>query len=257
MNGKVSRRDYETLSEYLDGRLGERERIQLKNRLKLEKGLQDELTAIRRTRIILRNQPRLRAPRNFTLTPQMAGVQAQSYHPIGAFQALRLASVLASFFFVITLAGFLVGGALQPRQIASSDLPQAAFLPGIGMGGGGETSPREIPQLQEEAAVESNAVRPTEAPSLKAIPREEAAQAEPALQMAPPSIAENEAASSAPDLGSSDAQPVEQPAERSLSEPVQSEAQSGVSLVLILLIALGVLAIGTGLGAVYLRKSAF
>ena len=74
MKTKLSTRDRQALSAYLDGQLAPRQRRRLEERLQQEPALQDALDGLRHTRSILRSQPKLRAPRNFTLTPEMAGL---------------------------------------------------------------------------------------------------------------------------------------------------------------------------------------
>jgi hypothetical protein len=111
MTTKISPRDGELLSAYLDGQLAPRERAHLESRLQGDHQLRIALGELRRTRTILRSQPRLRAPRNFTLTPQMAGMPRRS--PPSLYPVLRLASVLAGLLFVVVLAGDLL---TAPRQ---------------------------------------------------------------------------------------------------------------------------------------------
>lgn len=259
MNGKVSSRDYEALSAYLDGALDERTRALLENRLQVEVQLKQELEALKRTRIILRNQPRLRAPRNFTLTPQMAGVRQPSRASFGAFPALRLASVLATIFLVLVIAGDLIGSSMSPQTIASSDLPQQApfVMPGFGMGGGGGGgsevgSENVLPE--EEAAMEAPALEPTQGASMKGAPELGAPEAESALQAVPPAALEE-----APSLSEAPAPAGE--AEEITSEP-GAQATEEVDLrqtswpfIRILQVLLALLAIGTGLGAFLLRRA--
>ena len=125
-------RDWEAISAYLDGALNPKDRAQLEARLQKDAGLRTALRELGRTRTVLRSQPRLRAPRNFTLTPQMAGVQAGRRSQPFAFPVLRLASVLATIFFVVALVGDLVARSAEPAVIA-----QDASSPVLGMGGGG------------------------------------------------------------------------------------------------------------------------
>jgi hypothetical protein len=74
MMKKITPRDWENLSAYLDGQLAVKERQKLEGRLAADQDLQVALEGMRRTRSVLRSQPHMRAPRNFTLSPEMAGL---------------------------------------------------------------------------------------------------------------------------------------------------------------------------------------
>lgn len=270
MNGKVSLRDYEALSAYLDGSLEERNLVRLEKRLQVEENLKQELETLRRTRLILRSQPRLRAPRNFTLTPQMAGVRQQARNTMGAFSALRLASVLATIFLVLVMAGDLIGSSMKPQTIAASDLPQEAPLgmPAFGLGGGGGggsdvSSEAEIAQSQiaeeeaaaaKEAAVEMPAAQSTDTAAMKAMPEAGTLQAEPGLQSAPPSVAAEEPGASEERLPAAESEgEINDVGIEALEEADQQ--QTGWPILRILQVLLAVLAIGTGAGAFILWRT--
>src|SRR5512144_1982076 len=106
MNNRIGTREWEALSSYLDNQLNSRDRARLEAQLKSDAELRQAYEELRRTRIILRSQRRLRAPRNFMLTPAMAGVKrgAARTSP-GPFTVLRLASVLATIFFILITVG--------------------------------------------------------------------------------------------------------------------------------------------------------
>lgn len=108
MSSRLTPRDFEILSTYLDGQLTGSERTRLESRLLVETELQTTLEEMRRTRSILRAAPTLRAPRNYTLKPDMVKVHRQvpRFYPI-----LRLASALASILFVLAFAGDLISRA--------------------------------------------------------------------------------------------------------------------------------------------------
>ncbi len=65
-------RDYELLSAYIDGELSATERANIERRLQSDAIWQQEYEALRTTTQLVRNLPTLQAPRDFTLTPQMA-----------------------------------------------------------------------------------------------------------------------------------------------------------------------------------------
>lgn len=120
MTTKISPREWEAISAYLDGQLAQKERSRLESRMQSRPELRAALEDMRRTRTILRSQTRLRAPRNFTLTPQMAGVKSRPR----SYPALRLASALASVVLVLVLIGDFFSGAPAVIQAPSAAMPQ-------------------------------------------------------------------------------------------------------------------------------------
>ncbi|MFC1997467.1 hypothetical protein ACFLXI_07675 [Chloroflexota bacterium] len=102
MKDKISKRDWETISAYLDGQLSPRKQARLETRLQADHQFQILLDELRNTRHVLRNVPRLRAPRSFMLTPEMAGqpTRLPRLAPIFGW-----ASAVASFLLVLVLVG--------------------------------------------------------------------------------------------------------------------------------------------------------
>ena len=86
-------RDIERLSAYLDGDLSPSEVEQLEARLQHEADLRRLFEELRYTVIQLKELPTVRAPRNFTLTPSMAGVKPRRQPLFGFF---RFASAVAA-----------------------------------------------------------------------------------------------------------------------------------------------------------------
>jgi anti-sigma factor RsiW len=118
----LNQRDWTALSAYLDGQLSLREKKRLERRLEGNPALKAGLEELRRTREVLRQQPRLRAPRHFTLTPEMAGMKL----PHRAYPAVRLAAVLASVLFVVVFLGdvLLIRGTSSVPQTASAPVAE-------------------------------------------------------------------------------------------------------------------------------------
>jgi hypothetical protein len=120
MKDSISKRDWETISAYLDGQLSPRKQARLESRLQTDHRLQVALEELSATRKILRQTPRLSAPRNFILTPEMAGrpIRMPRLAPFFGW-----ASALASFLLVLVLVGdiFNAGGFLP---LATDDLQQ-------------------------------------------------------------------------------------------------------------------------------------
>ncbi len=147
-------RDVELLSEYLDGRLSPSDSARLKSRLESDAGLRAVMDDLRSARGLLRKLPRRSAPRDFTLTPKMAGLRAPEPR---AYPTFRFAAVLAAFLFVVTIAvnGF---APLAARHLAAAPAP----VYGYGVGGGG--GPSESAPAATEAPLQSFAAGPTETP---------------------------------------------------------------------------------------------
>jgi hypothetical protein len=121
MTKELSRRDWERLSAYLDGQLSPREHARLVARLEEDADLRTALENLRTTREALRSLPSLKAPRNFTLSPEMVSQPKQKSMPL--VPIFRLASVLASLLFVIVVIGDVLGlgrgvGLMQPAMEA-------------------------------------------------------------------------------------------------------------------------------------------
>jgi hypothetical protein len=173
---QLTPREWEQLSAYLDNQLNPHDRARLEHRLKGDPDLTRDLVDLRKTCLILRNSPKLRAPRNFSLTPNMAGVKRGSRPLMAAYPILGLTSVLATVFFVLITAGSLVIRNATPPQamISSSQMDNARQAPefGMGGGGGGGGSPVEPPAMLAAPTQEMltlGAESATENPSAKAL----------------------------------------------------------------------------------------
>jgi hypothetical protein len=131
MNQQLSPRDWESLSAYLDRRLKPKEVANLEARLSADPALSAALGEMQRTRDALRGLPRLRAPRNFTLTPQMVGQRsALRARPSGRLAPVfGFASALATFILILVVVGDLLGilaPAAQP--VAQAPAPTTEVL---------------------------------------------------------------------------------------------------------------------------------
>ena len=133
--------DMEQLSAYLDGQLTQSERAHMDNHIKTDPNLSTALNELRQTRALLRLTPHHRIPRNFSLTPGMAGIRPPVPRIV---PALRLASVLATFLLFLTFAGNFLSSFTMAAALK-------AALPGIGGGIGG--GPAESVQATEAPAL--------------------------------------------------------------------------------------------------------
>lgn len=116
MTEQITQRELEALSAYLDGQLSSKECTNLERLLEERADLQTALDGLSQTRAILRSQPPLRAPRNFMLTPEQAGIRAKQPSVTPLFSAMRLASVLASVLFILVVVGDLLTGGRNPAS---------------------------------------------------------------------------------------------------------------------------------------------
>ena len=99
-------RDLEQLSAYLDEQLSQSDKSRLELQIRSNPAFASALEDLRQTRALLRRTPRRRAPRNFTLTPKMAGIRPPVPRLV---PMLSWASAVAAVFFIFTLGAGLVG----------------------------------------------------------------------------------------------------------------------------------------------------
>lgn len=108
MDKTLSARDRQALSAYLDDELSQRERRRLEAKLARDPQLKAALEEMRELRRLLRSLPEVRAPRNFTLTPEMVGERSWLARWLPSFSlapSLSWASALATLMLVLVLLG--------------------------------------------------------------------------------------------------------------------------------------------------------
>ena len=125
MTNKITPRDMEAISAYLDKELKPREQARLAARLEAEPGLRAALNDLKQTRTLLRNMPQVRAPRSFTLTPEMAPRRTSL---LQIFPTLQFASALAAILLVLFVAGDAFG-VLSPLPVFPTAQSMAAPEP--------------------------------------------------------------------------------------------------------------------------------
>jgi hypothetical protein len=273
MTKNISMRDWEALSAYLDEQLSAKERTRLETQLNQAPELRSALEELRRTRSVLRSQPKVRAPRNFTLTPEMAGLKAGPARRAPGYPFFRLASALAGFLFLMVLVGDLtglpsrlgLGGAAQPGLVAMA--PSDAQLESAR---GSMKAYPEPTQLPGQAPQSANATQgplmmmqatPTPGPLGTVELPQAAMPVHPTPQGTPPAVMGGGAS---PTDSVNEASPEESaalappsPAGTNQAYPVaSSQAQSGgVSTLRIVEVVLALLAVGSGLIAFFLRRA--
>ena len=123
MKKKISSKDLELLSAYIDGELKSRQRIQLQARLHEEPLLDKTLLNLQQTKKILQAAPKLKSPRNFTLTSEMVG---ESRASLKQFFRFRMVTAVASFLLILVLVGDYLSVPGQLRSAA--DIPQVTLI---------------------------------------------------------------------------------------------------------------------------------
>ena len=128
MTTRISPKEWETLSAYLDGQLSANDRIRLERLLTERPEMRVALKDLRRTRDFLRSQPSLRAPRNFTLSPQLAGIRIKERRSSFAFPVLSAVSALASILLVLVFVGDMLITGAGPSQNFVAQAPVEEYL---------------------------------------------------------------------------------------------------------------------------------
>jgi len=165
-------RDVEQLSASLDGQLSQAERTRLEARLRSDPALAAALSDLRQSRAILRRTPKRRLPRNFTLTPKMAGIRPPVPRAVPAFS---WASAVAMLLFALTLGTNLLG-----QLSFGAAAPMLAAAPSGRIGGGPGDVASTQPPASENALLGTPtpevqtylAPEPTAAPDTRTLPTE-------------------------------------------------------------------------------------
>lgn len=119
----LNERDWQALSEYLDGQLSDRDKTRLEKRMSEQADLRAGLDELRQTRAMLRSVRKQPAPRNFTISPAMVQ-QVKKPNPLLRFiPALNFASAASALAVIALLAAGLLPG-IAP---AAAPAPQQPF----------------------------------------------------------------------------------------------------------------------------------
>jgi hypothetical protein len=103
MKNQITSRDYELISAYLDNQLSGKERQYLENRLKAIPELRKELHELSKTRLMLRNSPKLRAPHNYFINPKTATVPIKLPRAARLAPTMGIVSALATILLVLVI----------------------------------------------------------------------------------------------------------------------------------------------------------
>ncbi len=159
-------RDMELISAYLDGQLSQSQKTRLEARLATDPSLAAALIELGQMKSLLRQVPHYKAPRNFTLTPKMAGIRPPVPRVV---PALSWASVMAMMLFVCTLTfNFLNVGplaTLAPKALGSGGGPAGATMAPVEAAPMATEAPMLAPSLPTFAPSPTEEPSPTESPS--------------------------------------------------------------------------------------------
>ena len=178
MSKQPSFRDLTELSAYLDGELNASALKRMKNRLARDPELASALDDLRLSRSVLRRTPKRRAPRNFSLSPQMVAKRPPMPRLV---LVLNYAALAAMLLFVFSFTSpFGLGGSAAPAQEMMASAPLMMEEPAMEMAAAPPAADSAL-ELEEEApAAEMPAAEETGESLASAPPPETTAAGEPA-----------------------------------------------------------------------------
>jgi hypothetical protein len=117
----------EALNAYLDDALSPKERQQFEQQFAADADLRQAVEQRRALQMQMRQMPRRRVPRNFTLDPAVYG-RPQRQPLFQLYPAMRVAAVLTAFFFILAISAdlFLPGQGGMTEMSASQDVAMVA-----------------------------------------------------------------------------------------------------------------------------------
>ena len=156
MSKNPSFRDLKNLSAYLDGELSKSSSRKMESRLARDPDLRAALDDLRVTKNILQRTPKRRAPRHFTLSPQMVAKRPPMPRLV---PALNYASVLALFLLFFSF--------ISPIEFGSVAMDSAPMM-----------MEAPVEELAEAPAMEASAAEEAPAPAIaESAPAEEETEA--------------------------------------------------------------------------------
>lgn len=123
MNKQISAKDLELLSSFLDHQLSPSEQKSIESRLPSEKDLQNALSGLRRTKLILKALPLKAVPRDFTNSPQ---AKKNRFDLFQYFRVFRFSSAAAVMGLIVLL---LMDFILPALKISSISGDRAVLAP--------------------------------------------------------------------------------------------------------------------------------
>ncbi len=178
----------EALNAYLDDALPPRERAQFERLLKQDADLRVDLAQRQALKEQLRQLPRRRVPRNFTLDPAVYG-RPQRQPLFQLYPAMRTAAVLTAFFFILAVAADLFVGQ-NPSFLGGAAQPEVALVEVTRLVTETVVEEGEVVEVTRVVAVEAEAEVPAEEPAAEEPAPAEESAAEPMAAEAPAAEAE-------------------------------------------------------------------
>ncbi len=211
----------ELLNAYLDDALRPRQRQRFERQLAQDAELQQNLDQQRLLKEQLRQLPRRRVPRNFTLDPAIYG-RPQREPLLQLYPALRLATVLTAFFFVLAIGL----GTFSAQLAQPSMAPAAADLAMTAEEAAQEAPAAEVAQGAAAEFVEVTRVVTEEV----AVEESEPVEVEAVTETEEVVVETEEAAEAEADQAAEISEEVEIPAEPAAAAPITDTAAAEESM---------------------------
>jgi len=164
MKNQITSRDYERLSAYLDNQLDGKERSRMEERLIADPELRKELQDLEKTRLLLRELPRLRAPRNFFIHPETRLKPVGIRPSFKLFPGYGIVSAIATILFVMVIFADRLLSPSTPGALAPSEVsPVESFVvqQEVERSVLATSSPEEdAPMVMMEAPVQASTIPP-------------------------------------------------------------------------------------------------
>ena len=171
----VEEKQQEALNAYLDDALSPQERQQFEQLLARDADLRLAVEQRRALQMQMRQMPRRKVPRNFTLDPALYG-RPQRQPLFQLYPVMRLATVLTAIFFILAIGAdlFLYGGGAPASGDAAQDV---AMVAEEAMEALDAETAVEVTRIVTEVVVEEGETAAEAAPPVEAPAAEEMAEA--------------------------------------------------------------------------------
>ncbi len=187
MNEVVPPKEWEELSMFLDEQLNPKDNERLESQIQQSPELQSALDELRALRSLLRSQPEIKAPRNYSLSADTVGIQFKQRNVGSIFPALSFAAVIASLLFVFVFISDLTYGGPQVYQSTNVIEEQAEMqlmeksFPESALSGEEDGDFGEAPAVPLEPVLGELEIMEAETEELKSV-QDETRQIEPRYQ---------------------------------------------------------------------------
>ncbi|HWQ45860.1 MAG TPA: hypothetical protein VN376_03275 [Longilinea sp.] len=169
MSSRLSPHALMQISAYLDGQLSAREMSETAHKIQTDPQYRQAFEELKRTRLVLRNTPRRKPPRNYYLTPQMVKqrirqpVMVRQFGFASAFAAIALVLILLGDFASNLSFGAMAPSAMMADQAASESVAAESAPLTESMPVTQETKPPEVIYWGTQTAPDTMAPAPDSA----------------------------------------------------------------------------------------------